>query len=304
MPLNLAMLGTGRIATNKLLPALTASSQACLWSVLSRDKARAETTANEFNAKSDTPAYADKLHAEQAIAAAQAGKHVLCEKPMATSEEEGQAMIDACTSAGVKLAVAYHMRWHSGHRALHEAVNNGLVGTPQHMRVQWSFKAPDDSNWRATGNVGKWWGLAGVGTHCVDQVLWFMEPSCGGVVRQQALVTREVWKGSHDETALIQLQFESGATAELCSSVLFDAPTQFELYGDSGYARGENSVAITGKGRMWTHKGDWDFEPIDPYRLEIDDFAESINLGREPEVNGVMGLKNVQILLKAIDNVQ
>lgn len=323
MTLKFAMLGTGRIATMKLLPALAASDKASLWSVLSRDMAKAESITKEFGAQSATPAYddlatlladpeldgviiatPDKLHAAQAIAAAESGKHVFCEKPMATSVAESQAMVDACKVADVKLGVAYHMRWHAGHRKLFEAVQNGLVGTPRHMRVQWSFMAPDDANWRATADVAKWWGLAGVGTHCLDQVLWYLEPSCGKVTRQQSLIARDVWKGPHDETALIHLQFESGATAELCSSVLFNAPTQFELYGDTGFARGEDSVAISGKGRMWTHEGDWNFEPIDPYRLEIEDFADSIIENRKPEVDGHQGLENVQILLNAVDNAQ
>ncbi len=56
----------------------------------------------------------DRLHAEQAIAAAAAGKHVLVEKPMATSVDEADAMVAACRAAGVQLGVAYHMRWHLG----------------------------------------------------------------------------------------------------------------------------------------------------------------------------------------------
>lgn len=318
MALKVAMLGTGRIATLKLLPALAKTDDAVLWSVLSRDTGRAAEVAQEYGAKSPTPAYddldalladdaldaviiatPDKLHSEQAIKAARAGKHVFCEKPMTTSIEEAEQMVAACNDAGVKLGVAFHLRWHAGHRKLFEAVRSGYLGDLRHMRVQWSFLAPDAGNWRAQTDVGRWWGLAGVGTHCLDQILWFMEPTCGEVVDIKSIITHDVWKSPNDETALVSLKFASGATADLCSSVLFQAPTQFELYGSKGYARGEDSVGITGEGRMWTHEGDWDFTPNDPYQLEIEDFAAAIREGRAPEVDGAMGLRNTSILVRA-----
>ncbi|MFT5507574.1 MAG: putative dehydrogenase [Hyphomicrobiaceae bacterium] len=320
MALKIAMIGTGRIAENKLLPALSNTKDAVLWSVLSRDKARAGETAAKFGAQSSNAAHdnldamladpeldavmiatPDKLHSEQAIAAARAGKHVFCEKPMTTSLTEADAMIKACNEAGVKLGVAFHIRWHEGHRKLHQAVSDGLLGDLRHIRVQWSSLAPDDGNWRARTDVGKWWSLAGVGTHCLDQILWFMEPTCGEVVEIKSVISRDVWKGPNDETALISLRFASGATADLCSSVVFQAPTQFELYGSKGYARGEGSVGISGEGRMWTDKGDWDFNVIDPYQLEIEDFAAAVRDNRAPEVDGVMGRRNTAILLEATD---
>jgi predicted dehydrogenase len=320
MTLKTAVIGTGRIATMKLLPALRNASGASLWSVLSRDASRAAEVAGEFGAESATPGYdnldamladpeldaviiatPDKLHAEQAIAAARAGKHVFCEKPMTTSLAEADAMIDACDSAGVKLGVAFHLRWHAGHRKLFEATQNGLLGELRHIRVQWSAQAADAANWRAESEVGKWWSLAGVGTHCLDQVLWFMQPTCGKVVDVQSIVSREVWNGPNDESALIALKFESGATAQICSSVVFDGPNQFELYGASGYARGEDSVSITGEGRMWTHEGDWDYTPVDPYQLEIEDFAAAVRDDRAPEVDGQMGRLNTEILLRVAD---
>ena len=319
MTLKMAMIGTGRIAEGKLLPALRDAESAELWSVLSRDKSRAEAVAREFAAGASNPGHddlntlladpdldaviiatPDKLHAEQAIAAAKAGKHVLCEKPMTTSNEDAESIIQACKDAGVTLGVAYHIRWHDGLRRLHSAVHNDkVIGDLRHMRVQWSFQAPDDGNWRAGSDVGKWWGLAGVGTHCLDQILWFMEPTCGDVVEVESLISKDFFKGPNDETAMVSLKFANGMTAELTTSVLFQAPTQFELYGSKGWARGEDAVGTTGAGRMWTSAGEWPFEVVDGYRLEIEDFAAAVRNGREPEATGEMGAKNVQILLKA-----
>lgn len=319
MTIRIGIIGPGNIAQNKLLPALTKAKGAELWSVLSRDVERAVQIAQQHNASAPKPAHGelnamlsdpdldaviiatpDGLHAQQAIAAAEAGKHVLCEKPMATSLEEADAMIAACDKAGVKLGVAYHLRWHPAHRQLHKAVSEGFLGELRHMRVQWSFQAPDAQNWRAGADVGRWWGLAGVGTHCLDQILWFLEPHCGEIVDMKSTITRKVWGGPHDETALLSFTFENGTTADLCSSVLFQAPNRFELYGSKGYAISDDTVATTGEGNMRTHKGAWEYDVIDPYQAEIEDFVSAIQDDRPPEVDGHMGRKNTAILIDAV----
>ncbi|MBT6273309.1 MAG: Gfo/Idh/MocA family oxidoreductase, partial [Chromatiales bacterium] len=142
--MKIAMIATGRIAETQLAPAIAAARGAQLWSVYSRDQGRAEAFARTHGAASATPAYdnldallsddeldavliasPDKLHAPQTIAAVKAGKHVLTEKPMTTDAASAEAMVDAASSAGVKLGVAYHLRWHAGHRALHEAAAAG-----------------------------------------------------------------------------------------------------------------------------------------------------------------------------------
>lgn len=318
MTIRIAMLGTGRIAIDKLLPALARTPKAVLWSVLSRDRDRARETAQRFGAQSPEPGHdslerlladpqldaviiatPDKLHAGQGIAAANAGKHVLVEKPMVTGREEGEALVAACREAGVRLGVAYHLRWHRGHRALHRAVGEGRFGDIRHMRLQWNAQASSGDNWRTTPQVGKWWSLAGVGTHCLDQILWFMQAGCGEVVELQSVIASSVWDVPHDETAVVAMRFASGATAEFCSSMVFAGPTRFELYGSAGYAIGEGTVSMTGAGEMWTGNGPWPFDASDPYQDEIEDFVASIEGDRAPEVDGAMGLLNCKLLLRA-----
>ena len=318
-PLRIAMIATGGIAGNALAPAIANAAGAQLWSVLSRDAERARDFAERHGAAGPRPARtdlgalladpeldavviasADGLHAEQCIAAAQAGKHVLCEKPMATSAADAERMAAACRAAGVRLGIAYHMRWHRGHRDLAGAAHGGRFGVLRHMRVQWSMRAPDDSNWRARSEVGRWWGLAAVGTHCLDQVRWYMLPSCGEVVRLTPVITRNVFRGPHDETALLALEFESGATAEICTSVLFEAPKRMEVYGSEGFALFDDTLGRYGTGRIVTHEGAHAFDAADPYTGEIEDFAAAVREGRDPEVNAEEGARNVALLEEAI----
>ena len=316
--MNVALVGPGRIAEHSLVPGLAKVPDAQLWSVMSRDLGRARDFAGRHGAVGGEPAHdrletliadpeldaviiatPDKLHAEQTLAAAEAGKHVLVEKPMATDADAARAMVRACRGAGVVLAVAYHMRWHRGHRLLHERVSRGAIGAIRQMRAQWSFKAPDKSNWRATPDVGRWWSLAGVGTHCLDQIRWFMAPAGGAITSLRSSMGRTVWGGPHEEQATITLSFESGAQATLCSSALFRAPTRLEVYGSEGFAICEGTLGAHGKGRIEVNGEPLPFEPKDPYAGEIADFVTAVTEGREPEVNGEEGQRNVELLLQA-----
>ncbi len=123
-----------------------------------------------------------------------------------------------------------------GHRTLFEAAQNSAFGTLRHMRIQWSSLASNAGGWRAKSEAGRWWALAGVGTHCLDQIRWFMIPQCGEITRAESIINRKVFNGPHDETALLTYQFENGSTAELCASVLYKGPRIMELYGSDGYA--------------------------------------------------------------------
>jgi 1,5-anhydro-D-fructose reductase (1,5-anhydro-D-mannitol-forming) len=321
MTMNFAMLGPGRIADTQLAPALAKTDGARLWSVLSRDEQRGRAFADRHGAAAAKPVHTDldslladdeldavliaspdRLHVSQCVAAARAGKHVFTEKPMATEVGEAETMVEACDKAGVTLGVAYHMRWHAGHRKLAAAVHAGELGTLRHMRVQWTFLAQNDENWRASPDVGRWWGLAGVGTHCLDQVRWLMVPSCGEIVVQKNLIGREVWKGPHDETALVSLGFESGATAEICSSVLFDAPKRMEVFGSNSYAICDDTLGPHGAGVIHIGRNPLEYEVVNPYVGELTDFVAAATEGRAPEVDGREGVRNVATLVAAVSD--
>ena len=318
MTFKLGMVGPGGIANSKLAPAIAEIDDVELWSVLSRDASRAAEFAKRHDARSSTPVYTDldamlsdpdldgvviatpdKLHSSQTVAAAAAGKHVLVEKPMATDLEGGRAMVDACSKAGVTLAVAYHLRHHAGLRAIHELARNGRFGRLHHMRAQWTFHAADASNWRASTDVGRWWGLGGVGTHSLDQILWFLEPGGGPVAEVSSVISRSVHGGPHDETASIGLRFENGATAELMSSVLIEAPSRFELYGSEGRAVGDGVLSVTGGGTLWLDDEPFDYTPVNPYAGEIRDFVRAARSGEPPAAPGEVGLRNIEVLLEA-----
>ncbi len=318
-PIRYAMVGTGTAAELLLTPALKADPGAALWSVVSRTIDRAEQFAAEHGAQAPAPAYErladcladpdldaviiatpDALHAEQAVAAARAGKHVFCEKPLATSSAAARAVVDVCMMHGVCLGVGYHHRFHAGHRAVAQALGAGAIGRLHHMRVQWSYRAKNASNWRAKRELAAFWALAGVGTHALDLVRWWMMPTCGEVSQVRSMISRAAWGGPNDETALLLLRFESGATAEIMASVLFDSPRRVDLYGSEGSVHCEGTLGPYGEGTIHVAGEEVRWELAGPYEGELRDFTEAIRGFHPPEVSGDEAVRNIEILEHAV----
>lgn len=322
--LNIAILGPGGIADDQHAPAVAGHAKTRLWSVLSRSSERGHQFAEKHKLASPFPVYLsleallkdpnlhaviiatpDRLHAEQVIACAQAKKHVLLEKPMATSLEECDRMAEAIKENKVVLAMAYHLRWHAGHRKVASMIQAGQLGQLRHLRVHWTFAAPNGSNWRSAPESGRWWSLAANGTHCLDLVRWMMIPTEGEIADVKCIVSRSKFNSPHDETAVVALQFESGATAEICVSVQFASESRVEIYGDSGSVRMEGTMGRHGRGQIYHSMGVQaptivPFEPTNPFLGELNNFVNAIESGQEPEVGPLEGRRNVELLLQAI----
>lgn len=317
--LRCALLGTGGIADAFLAPALAASPSCELWSVLSRSRSTADDFARKHSARAPAAAFdtidalladpmldavivatPDRVHAPQVIAAAKARKHVLCEKPLATSVEDAQAMVRACEQHSVTLALAYHLRHHAGHRALRERVLDGALGRVRHMRVQWTFAAPDGDNWRAHPEVGRWWALASVGTHGLDLIRWFMTPIAGEITDLRCLASSPKWRSPHDESTMLSMRFEDGSTAELFASVLVRGARRIELFGEEGYGSAESTLGPWGQGSIRINDAPLEYTPMNPYVGELEDFARAARGEGAPAVDGREGLRNVELLARAL----
>ena len=169
----------------------------------------------------------------------------------------------------------------------------GVVGVK--VYVQWGFKA----EWHNQENLGRWWSLAGVGTYLIDWVRWLFIPTCGSICRLDSIISRGRLSCRGDEAATVNLQFKSGATAQICSSVLADDPTRSEIIGSAGYAYCENTFGQTGGGLIKISGKRLHFDFINPYVREIDDFVSAINNGRKLKISGEEGLRNIGCSLKA-----
>jgi xylose dehydrogenase (NAD/NADP) len=177
------ILSTARIAVRRVLPALLRSETGIALAIASRDRDRAQAVAGQFGIPRAYGAYEDlladpevdaiynplpnSLHREWTVRAAAAGKHVLCEKPLAPSRAEAEEMVEACRRAGVLLQEAFMYRFHPQIETLRRLVRDGAVGVPWLVRAAFTFTVTRPEDIRLDPALGGG-GLLDVGCYGVN----------------------------------------------------------------------------------------------------------------------------------------
>lgn len=176
------------------------------------------------------------LHAEQGIAAARRGLHVLVEKPIDVTTERADALIDECKRAGVKLGVMFQDRVAPDIRRLKELIDGGRLGKLILVsgRVKW-YRPPEyysGSRWRGTQDLDGGGALMNQGVHTVDLLLWLI----GDVERVHARAVTALHEIEVEDTVVATLEFANGAvgTLEAATSVYPGYPRRVELTGTEG----------------------------------------------------------------------
>lgn len=238
----------------------------------------------------------DGYHYEYAKRSINSGKHILVEKPICLEVSEASELVILAERMGVVAGVGYHLRWHPGLRKIVELVQSGDFGSIQHVSINWAHRFIDEAKWRKSPLDSKWWSLSTLGTHSLDIVRWIMREKCGEVCRIKKLETNKLFQGN-DETSLLTLIFESGASASIYSSILHNSHFTIDVYGESCIIRGESVVGSNDNGRVTIDGQSVVFEPVkNLYLLEMENFANSI-LGIETiEVSLAEGMRNIEIL--------
>jgi predicted dehydrogenase len=222
------------------------------------------------------------LHMEWTMAAARAGKHVLCEKPLALTAADAQRMVDACGAAGVRLMEAFMYRLHPSWVAVRELVESGRIGRLQAVQSWFSYFNDDPSNIR---NIREFGGgaLMDVGCYSVNlsRMLFGGEPT-----RVQSSVTRDPASGVDVLTSAI-LEFGDGTATFTCSTRAED-DQRVDIYGTTGRISIEIPFNIPPDRPTRVHViagGDppvapdtetLTFATADPYGVEAQRFAEAI----------------------------
>src|SRR5687768_14938443 len=223
------LIGTGRIAEDRILPAIKEHAGNRLVGVVSRDPQRARRFAEKFGAEHAYTNYEDMLrnpdvtvvaihtpnaqHAEQAIAAARAGKHVFCDKPMATSVADAERIVRECEKAGVKLGINFHNRFMPCFIEARRIIASGEIGDVHHVQLEASPGA------RPGGRLGTWrteQATAGLGTtysigvHVYDILRYLLASEVSLV---SAFFDKP--RGVMEEINASLLRFANGAIAQL-----------------------------------------------------------------------------------------
>lgn len=313
MKVNWGLIGCGDISRKRIAPALRDLPNCELVAVSRANFDKAESFAREFGAGSwykewrqlladeeveavyiATPVH---LHAEQTISAAEAGKHVLCEKPMAMSVEECDRMIAACEANHVKLGLAYYRHHYGVVDRIKTILRAGEIGRPVIVQMN-AFERfdPEPSNprrWLLEKGLSGGGPMFDFGCHRIEILLSLF----GQVKTVRSLVGNILFEREVEDTASALLQFESGPQAVLSvTHAATEAQDTLDIFGSDGSLHvavlNEGTIKIkTGGGeRVETHPPHANFhQPL------IDDFAQAIMNRRDPQVDGHVGREVARI---------
>ncbi len=242
-------------------------------------------------------------HCELAVSAAKAGAHVFCEKPMALTVEDCDAMISAAESAGVYLTVGYVRRFQNAYREMKRLIDDGKIGDVQMAHaVRLGSGAPGGAGgWQLSRDA--YGGLFSMHSHELDQLTWM----AGEVKAVQAVMKHgDGSENTVEESIFINLQFASGAIGSLSSSRIYPA-NSYEL----GLAGTEGALKITSGGGtdiLFQKKGEkpetFTFERNDALLEELSSFLNCIREQRPPEPNGYDGKRTIAISLAAHESAR
>jgi predicted dehydrogenase len=218
------------------------------------------------------------MHLEQIVAAARAGKAVLCEKPLALTRADAERAVEACERAGVLLGVGHDKRHFASMRELRRIVESGelgqflLVEGNSSNEVSLQHYAP----WRESENEAPGVSLTATGIHIVDALVSLVGPVTR--VRAQALVHKPA-PGPIDSVALM-LEFGSGASGVICSARPSPFFWRVHVFGTRGSAEaiGETELVVRMSGEKPRRLT---FEPVDQVRVALEMFADALS-GRAP----------------------
>jgi predicted dehydrogenase len=237
------------------------------------------------------------LHHPQVIRLAQAGKHVICEKPMAINAKEGQEMVDACKKANVKLLVGYRMHFEPKTLEIIRQRNEGSFGKVLFFDGQSGFIIGDPNQWRLNKELAGGGAMMDIGIYSVNGSRYMIGEDPIWVSAQETKTNPAKFKEGVDETILFQMGFPSGAVASCLSTYSMNNLDKFFLNGNKGFAELQPA---TGYGPIQgrTSKGEIQFPHVTHQTIQMDEMAAIILDGKKPvvPVDGEEGLKDLKII--------
>ncbi|MGO8813766.1 MAG: Gfo/Idh/MocA family protein [Terriglobia bacterium] len=311
------VLGAALIATQKVIPAMQRGEWSEVSAIASRDLRRAQTTASELGIAKAYGSYEElvrdpeieaiynplpnQLHIPWTLKAIEAGKHVLCEKPLSLTAEEAKPLLAARDRAGVKVGEAFMVRTHPQWLRTREIVESGQIGALRSVVGFFSYFNRDPANIR---NVAEWGGggLMDIGCYPIttSRFVYREEP-----VRVMGLIERDP-DMKIDRLASAILDFPSGHAIFTCSTQL--VPYQrMQFFGTTGRVEVEipfnapkdrHCRIFIDDGRDFFGGGvkTEEFATVDQYTIQGDVFSRAIREGGDVPVSVENAIKNMSVI--------
>ena len=308
---NFALVGLGQLSTNQLAPALQKTKLAKLKGIVTGTPAKADKWKKQYGiedkniynyeifdqiAKNDDIdviyiVLPNGMHHEYTIRAAQAGKHVLCEKPMANTSKECREMIAACEKADRKLAIGYRCQFEPHHLHCIDLAQNETFGKLREIRAGFGFKIGDPTQWRLDKELAGGGALMDVGIYALNACRYLTGKEPISVTAQETKTDPKKF-AEVDETIVWTMKMPNGVNC-LCSTTYnYNGVKFLHAYAENGYfelspAYDYNNIKGT------TSKGPMNIENIDQFAKEMDAFCGVILNGDTNKVPGTEGLRDL-----------
>jgi len=249
----------------------------------------------------------NSLHARDVLAAIDAGKSVLCEKPLAMNSGQAREMVEAARRKNVLLGVAHVFRFDESVNRFRERVAAGQIGKPVFARLEFSFMA-DGSHprkWLYDASVAGAGPIFDIGVHCIDTLRYVLGDE---VVRVAAAAGSDERSGTVESMAALTLEFSRGTLGMVPVSFRADYRTPMEIVGDRGVLWADDALSVERPVEMRLLRGKQvvEHETVSnhpAYALQVDAFADWMEGGTQFPAPGEEGWQNQEILDAALRSV-
>lgn len=318
-----AIVGLGHLALNQILPAFAHSKLARPVALVSGNREKALAVAHEYDISPQAVyGYADfeklkdnadvqviyivlpnSMHAEYTVRAAHIGKHVLCEKPMATSVSDCERMIAACREAGRHLMIAYRSQYEPLDRAVGNMVKNGELGTLRQFVASNVQNQGDPAQWRLKKSMSGGGALVDVGIYCLNAARFLSGEEPDRVFATTNQPKNDPRFVEVEESANFLLTFPSGFSAICTSGYASHSSKYFRMQGSNAWAEMSPAFEYGGlrlkKSQLvGGHETTCEihFDAADQFALELDHFAHCVRENIVPRTPGEEGLQDQRIV--------
>lgn len=312
--LGIALVGLGYYSTNLLAPALQQTKNCYLAGIVTGTPAKAEAWKKKYNIPdkniynyqtfdhiADNPdidvvyvVLPNSMHAEYTIRAAQAGKHVICEKPMATSVKDAEAMIAACKKAGKQLAIGYRLHFEPYNLEVAKLGQQQVFGQVKLIEASFGFRAGDPAQWRLNKALAGGGPLMDVGIYCINAARYVTGEEPLSVTAQTFPKTDPQKFKDVEETLTWQLHFPGGAICNSASSYITSVQRLYAGAENGWFELGPAFDYGPIKGR--TSKGILTLPIVNHQVMHMDAVSKSILENKPNAVPGEEGLKDMKII--------
>jgi predicted dehydrogenase len=319
--LRFCIVGLGRISMQHFMPALRLSKYGRVTALVSGHRDKAEKMAAEYgvparsiysyqdydsivgNPEIDAVyiALPNSMHAEYTIRAAKAGKHVLCEKPMATSAADARAMVEACRAARRKLMIAYRCQFEPINLRAIGLIRSGKLGKVEAIGTGFGFNI-GAGEWRLNRKLAGGGPLMDVGIYSLNACRYLTGEEPVEVKGYSSVIDRDGRFAEVEENLSWSMGFPSGAVASCSTTYGANMAGFFHVFGARGIIRVENAFGYDGQHLTALVEGE---SPIDEASTErdpahfprlADHLAECVFDNKEPKTAGEEGLRDMQLM--------